>query len=140
MGRMTTCVTLATMLLLLGCAAVVTDPPPPGERIVAGEIRREWLATCLDHHLRYAERMGRMGNEARTQFAISWCAGLSGEFHEDPIIDIDGPWEPATPDELESCKSIAYADLRSASSLAYEDSATRRYYALSVCIPTLGTS
>ena len=141
MVRMTTtCVMLAAMLLLLGCAATVADSPPLGERIIAGEIRREWLATCLDHHLGYAERMGGTGNSAKAQFAISRCVGISNGFHENPIIDIDGPWEPATPDELESCKSIAYADLRSASSRAYEYSATRRYYALSVCIPTLGTS
>ena len=114
MGRLTTtCATLAAMLLLLGCAATVSDPPPPGERIIAGEIRREWLATCLDHHLRYAEPMARfMGTEATAQFAISRCAGISREVHADPIIDFDGPWEPATADELESCKSIAYADLR----------------------------
>ena len=142
MGRITICAALVAMLLMLGCAATATatDPPAPGDRIIAGEIRRGRLATCLDHNLGYAERMRRMGVEARTQFAISRCAVLSGDVHLYPIIDIGPSWAPVTADELESCKSIAYADLRSASARVYEYSATRRFYALSVCIPKLGTS
>ena len=138
MGRISTCAALVAMLLMLGCAATAGDLPAPGERIIANTILRKNLATCLDHHLAYAEKMGRIGHERITAFAIARCAKRSTYYSQNALIDIK--WRPATDDVLRGCKEIAYADLRSEYPSVYTWIDTRRFYALSVCIPTLETS
>ena len=140
MGRVTACAALIAMLLMLGCAATAGDLPAPGERIIASTGLREKLATCLDHHVSHAEKIGNMGGNRIAAFAIARCARRSGYFSQDPIIDIDGPWGPATDAELRSCKAIAYADLRPAFRNVHRYTDARRFYVMSVCIPTLGLS
>ena len=141
MGRISTCAALVAMLLMLGCAATVGDLPAPGERIIANTILRKNLATCLDHHVAYAEQMGRIGHESITAFAIARCANRFIYYSQNVVFGIDEPWGwAATNDELRSCRQIADADLRSEYPSVFAWTDTRRFYALSVCIPTWGTS